>query len=637
MSFIGNVKRLLIGRPIHTKHAHNERLNVPFGLAVFASDALSSVAYATEEVLLVLVLAGSLAAYNTLTPIALVLSLLLVIVAFSYYQTIHAYPDNGGTYIVSTDNLGPLAGQFAGAALLVDYVLTVAVSISAGVQAVISINHGVQPYAVPIACAAVAFLCLMNLRGAKESGLVFAIPTFGFVILVAALIARSVFTGLQEPHSTPVLPQGDGMHDFGLFLVLRGFTASCTALTGTEAIANGVKAFKSPEAKNASRALIMMVVMLGTMFIGISWAAWHAGIVPKHMSDPTYQTVLAQIAEQEFGRGWFYAAILIATAAILFLAANTAFADFPRLASFIGRDGYLPRQLSSLGDRLVYQNGIIVLAIVSILLIVKFNADPHKLIPLYALGVFVAFTLSQAGMAVHFLKKRKMTVYRHDRELAVGETLDEVAYQKRRRKLAIQMAISIVGAITTFVVACIIVVTKWEERVWIVVIAFALLMLIFRIVKGHYNSLAKSLSLSRADALPEMRSATLLLVPRLHRGILQAIRYAQVTADDCRALHVSLSHEQTAKVKDDWGHFGADMPLVILESPYRSLVSPLTDYIDEMQRVDKNLMVTVIVPQAVPKHWWQGLLHNNAAIQLKLALGSRRNVVVTNVRYFIES
>lgn len=637
MSVFGHVKRLLIGRPIHTKHAHNERLNVPFGLAVFASDALSSVAYATEEVLLVLVLAGNILAYNTLPPIALVLSLLLVIVAFSYYQTIHAYPDNGGTYIVSTDNLGPLAGQFAGAALLVDYVLTVAVSISAGVQAVISINHGVQPYAVPIACAAVGFLCLMNLRGAKESGLVFAIPTFGFVILVAVLVGRAIFTGLQEPHTAPVLPPGDGMHSMGWFLILRGFTASCTALTGTEAIANGVKAFKAPEARNASRALILMVFMLGTMFIGISWAAWHAGIVPKHMSDPTYQTVLAQIAEQEFGRGWFYAAILIATAAILFLAANTAFADFPRLASFIGRDGYLPRQLSSLGDRLVYQNGIIVLAIVSILLIVKFNADPHKLIPLYALGVFVAFTLSQAGMAVHFFKKRKMTVYRHDREIQAGETLDEVAYQKRRRKLAIQMAISVIGATTTFVVACIIVVTKWEERVWIVVIAFAVLMLVFRVVKGHYNSLAKSLSLSRADSLPEMRSATLLLVPRLHRGILQAIKYAQVTADDCRALHVSLSDEQTAKVKDDWGHFGADMPLVILQSPYRSLVSPLTDYIDEMQRVDKNLMVTVIVPQAVPKHWWQGLLHNNAAIQLKLALGSRRNVVVTNVRYFIES
>jgi amino acid transporter len=634
-----SLKHVIFGKPIHERLAHHERLNVPFGLAVFASDALSSVAYATEEVLLVLILAGSLVAYNQLPPIAIALAVLLAIVAFSYYQTVHAYPDNGGTYVVSTDNLGSGAGQFAGAALLIDYVLTVAVSISSGVQAVISLAPQAQPYAIHIACAAVGILCFMNLRGAKESGIVFAIPTYGFIILILILIGNAIVTGVNSPQITPNLPphDGDPLHQMGLFLVLRAFAASCTALTGTEAIANGVKAFKPPEARHASQALVAMVVLLGVMFIGISWVAHHSGIVPMHSGTEGYKTVLAQISINQFGNGPMTWAIMIMTAGILFLAANTAYADFPRLASFIARDGFLPRQLASIGDRLVFQNGIILLSIVSIALIIKFNADTHSLIPLYALGVFIAFTLSQAGMFVYFRKRRWMVLKRKD--LEANEENPVHTPQERivaARKLAYKSYISAFGCLVTFIVSGILVVTKWEEKIWIVVIAMGVIMAIFTLISRYYKKLATKLSVTNEDTLPELTATTLLLVPRLHKGILQAIKYAQASSPDVRALHVSLNQKSAEKLKEEWIKFGVEMPLIILDSPYRSIVQPTTEYIDELLEKNKKRIVNVIVPEAVPNHWYQALLHNNAAIQLKLALAKRKNVVITNVRYFIE-
>lgn len=631
MSKPTNLKHLLFGRPIHSRDAHHERLNVPFGLAVFASDALSSVAYATEEILLVLILAGTYVAYEKAWPIAIALVCLMCIVGFSYYQTIHEYPEKGGTYNVSKENLGPVAGQVAGASLLIDYVLTVSVSISSGVQALVSIWPHLHGFEVPIALTAVGFLCLMNLRGAKESGIVFAIPTYLFVTLMLVLIGTSFFREFGTPKVIPALPPGDGIHTWGWFLMLRGFAASCTAMTGTEAISDGVKAFKKPEARNASLALTLMVVLLGIMFLGITRGALHAGIVPMDATQPGYQTVLAQFAQHEFGNGFMFQAILIAAGAILFLAANTAYADFPRLCSFIGGDGYLPRQLTSLGDRLVFQNGILLLTIVSGGLIVLFKADTHLLIPLYALGVFIGFTLSQTGMVVHFRKLIK----RNANEARIGGAPLDRSQRRSKRQLIVKMCISGFGAVTTCIVALILAYTKMEEGAYLVVIAIGVLMVVFHLVRRHYNWLANELTITPADTLPHLNTATLLLVPRMHKGILQAVEYARMTSPDCRAIHVSMNPDNLDNLKSSWVKFAEDIPLIILDSPYRSIIEPVTEYVDSMLERDPDLMVTVIVPQAVPNNWFQGLLHNNAATLLKQTLGRRSNVVITNVRYHL--
>lgn len=609
MGVFSAAKRILVGKPIHSKHAHHERLSKRFALPVFASDALSSTAYATEEILIVLVAAGAVA-LPMVFGVSLWLGLLMVIIAFSYYQTIHAYPKGGGTYLVSTENLGSTAGRVAGASLLIDYVLTVAVSISSGVAALISLQPATKPYAVPIGVAAILVLMVANLRGAKESGVLFAIPTYSYVVLVLALVAKGIFDSWGQPHAVPtnLQPPSEGWHAVTFFLMLRAFAASCTALTGTEAIADGVQAFRQPEAKNASQTLIAMVFLLMAMFIGLSYLAMHEAIVPIPTTDPNYKTVLAQISLAHFGNGFFYVFLQIATALILFLAANTAFADFPRLSSFIAKDGFLPRQLASIGDRLVFQNGIILLSLAAIALVVLYNADTHSLVPLYAMGVFISFTMSQAGMAVKFF---------------------------REKAPAWKGAVSGFGAIVTLIVLGILLVTKLAEGAWLIVIALAVMLTIFGRIRSHYNYLAKELSVDATDELKEVKTTVLLLVPRLHRGILHAISYAKAMTNDVRAIHVTLDPSTVGAIKEDWNQFGADLPLVILESPYRSLIQPVIDYVDETLSEDPTMMVTVIVPQAVPKRWWHGLLHNNAAVALKLALASRKNVVITNVRYFL--
>jgi hypothetical protein len=391
--------------------------------------------------------------------------------------------------------------------------------------------------------------------------------------------------------------------------MLRAFAASCTALTGTEAIADGVQAFKPPEPKNASKTLLLMVGLLLMMFMGLSYLAMHEGIVPMEPADAHYKTVVAQIALNHWGNGWMFLILQVATAAILFLAANTAFADFPRLSSFVARDGFLPRQLATLGDRLVFQNGIVLLSLAAIALIVIYKADTHSLIPLYAMGVFISFTLSQAGMAVKF---------------------------KRERAPIWKTGVSAFGALVTFVVLGILLVTKFEEGAWLIVVALAVMLVIFWAIKKHYKYLARELSVRPDDSIREVHTVVLLLVPRLHRGILKAIAYARAMTRDVRAIHVTLDPASLQQVKEDWNRFGADIPLVIVDSPYRSLIEPVTDYVDQTIAEDPNIMITVIVPQAVPKFWWQGLLHNNAAVPLKMALSSRRNVVITNVRYFLK-
>jgi len=542
----------------------------------------------------------------------LALLALLWIVVFSYYQTINAYPQGGGSYRVSSENLGPRFGLVAGAALLIGYVLTVAVSVSAGAAAIVSMAPELQPYGAAMASAAVLVLMVLNLRGAKESGAVFAVPTYSFVGLVLALVGYAFFKGTAggSPAVPHILPAGhEPTVALGAVLLIRAFAAGCTALTGTEAIADGVQAFKPPEAKNAATTLVMMATLLTLLVLGISWSAQHFGIVPMDFHEKGYQTVVAQIASRVWGDGPWFFAILTVTAMILFLAANTGFADFPRLSQFIARDGYLPRQLASVGDKLVFQNGIITLAVLSIALILVFNANTHSLIPLYAAGVFLSFTLSQSGMVAKWVRAKQVTW---------------------------RTCVSALGAVTTAIVTGILMVTRFTDGAYILLIALVAMMGVFWGIRRHYNYLAGELSLRTSDALVPVETTVLLLVPRLHRGILQAIAYARSMAKDCRAIHVTLDKNSVEQVKTDWNRFGADIPLVILESPYRSLIEPITDYIDQHFVESPDSVITVIVPQAVPKHWWQGLLHNNAAVGLKLALRARKNVVITNVRYFLK-
>ncbi|MFN3729614.1 MAG: APC family permease [Fimbriimonadaceae bacterium] len=612
MSAIGRIKRALVGKPIASKHAHHERLRKRYGLPVFASDALSSVAYASEEILHVLVVAG-IAGFVLLTPISMSLGVLMLIVAFSYYQTIQAYPKGGGTYLVSTENLGSMPGRVAGASLLIDYTLTVAVSISSGVAAVVSAFPD-QPWLaenmVLLGCIAVAIVMVINLRGTRESGVVFAIPTYTFVVSILILIVSATIAGWGKPDTPPTFHHPEEpLQAVTLILVLRAFAASCTALTGTEAIADGVPAFREPAAKNAGMTLIMMVVLLLTMFVGISYTAQHFGITPMESGTDGFQTVLAQIAVKQFGVGPMFYLLQAATALILVLAANTAFADFPRLASFLAKDGYLPRQLASLGDRLVYQNGIILLALVAMGLIVVFKGDTHSLVPLYAMGVFISFTLSQAGM---FVKSR------------------------REGFPAWKGGVSLFGAITTGVVTLILAVTKFEEGAWLIVVALAILLTVFWGIRGHYNYLADELNVPLDEKIKPSKTTVLLLVPRVHRGVMQALSYAQSLTRDVRAIHVTLNPEQAKNIKDEWMAHEIEMPLVILESPYRSFIEPIIEYVDQTLEEEPDSFVTVIVPQAIPKHWYHSLLHNNVAVPLKLALGARKNVVVTNVRYFLQ-
>lgn len=631
MSGLGKIKQVLFGKPIASKHAHQEKLPKRVALPVFASDALSSTAYATEEImhawLKMGVVGGVSLGYAFLSQtfgVALLICGLIFIVAISYYQTIHAYPHGGGSYIVARDNLGTWPGRVAGASLLLDYVLTVAVSVSAGVLAIVSMAPAAQQFVVPLGIGFIMLLTLANLRGAKESGLLFSIPTYGFILTFFTLIIVGLFVpGTPEPEIIRQAKEALAQHpekqasltNFAyVFLALKAFSSGCTALTGIEAIANSTPAFKEPVSRNASITLMVMACVLSVLFIGASTLAEKFHVAPMELHEPGFKTVLAQITEGVFKTmpqiGQFYFPLMqIMTAAILILAANTAYADFPRLAGIISRDGYLPRQLNNQGDRLVYQNGIILLAIAAALLIIKFQGSTTALIPLYAIGVFLSFTLSQYGMLALLIKQKKKVYIK---------------------------AISAIGGTITAIVTCVVLVTKFADGAWVVPIAMAALLATMVGIKRHYQYLAKALDVDAHDIVPQRKTSVLLLVPRLHKGILEAISYAQALAEDVRAVHVTLDPKSTSKIKEDWNRFGSDIPLVILESPFRSLVQPIIEYVDESLAENPKQIVTVIVPEAVPKHWYHKILHANVAIQLRLALGNRKNVVITSVRYFLQ-
>lgn len=612
------IKRFLVGKPIATEQQHQERLTRTTALAVFSSDALSSVAYATEAILTVLVLAGT-HALGLALPIGGAIAALLAIVAFSYRQTIHSYPRGGGGYIVSRDNLGDTAGLIAAAALLIDYVLTVAVSISAGVAAITSLAStwgypGLKYAAVEIALLCIALVTLANLRGVKESGAIFAVPTYTFVVSILGLIAfaliKDVIYGVSpvvHPVPPPVPEVGEAL---SLWLILRAFAAGCTALTGIEAISDGVQAFKPPEAKNAAATLTLMATLLISMFLGITWLAHLHQAVPNEI---THETVVSQIARTVVGTGPAYFGIQVATALILVLAANTAFADFPRLASFLSRDRFMPRQFASRGDRLVFSNGILALGFFSALLVVIFQANEIAMLPLYAVGVFISFTLSQAGMVRRQMRMR------------------EPGWERGA-------LISAVGTLLTAIVLVILAITKFTHGAWIVLTLIPTLVLIFQAIHQHYLRVAEQLSLSTAVKPPDLRRHTaIILVSGIHKGVLPALQYARsIAPDNVTAVYVNLDPEQTERLRVRWREWGCDVPLVVLESPFRSLLRPLRSYIAEVQSHYKDGMVTVILPEFVPARWWEHLLHNQTGWLIKTALMYQKGTVVTSVPYRLE-
>jgi amino acid transporter len=603
------LKQLLIGQPLASERLAHERLGKFQALAVLSSDALSSVAYASEEILLVLVLAGS-GALGLSLPIGLAIGLLLVIVALSYYQTVHAYPTGGGAYTVARENLGPLPGLIAGAALLNDYVLTVAVSVSAGVAAITSALPELYPWGVALALGTVAFVTLVNLRGIRESGRVFALPTYFFIAtlfaLVVAGLVRLYVGGAPMTPSTPV----PATASLTAFLVLRAFSSGCTALTGVEAISNGVPVFKAPESVNAGKTLLWMAGILVSMFLGITFLAHSYHLVPAHG-----ETLVSQLARIVFGAGPFYYAVQAATALILLLAANTSYADFPRLAMWMARDRYLPRPLANLGDRLVFGNGILLLGGVASILIVIFRADTHALIPLYAVGVFTAFTISQSGMVHHWLKLRTP------------------GWQR-------SAAINGLGALTTGVVLVVIAGSKFVLGAWMVLVLIPAMVRIFLAIHHHYDETAQQLSLAGRWPVPVHRHTVIVPVAGLHRGTLKAVEYAQALGGDLHTVNIATDDRESAALSDRWQDILPDVPLEVIPSPYRSVLVPLLEYIEGFVKEEGDY-VTVVVPEFVPTMWWHRFLHNQTAHLLRRELLRRRTGwqgrfrILTNVPFYL--
>ncbi|MBN2147515.1 MAG: APC family permease, partial [Anaerolineales bacterium] len=618
----------LIGRPLATADAPHQTIGKLVGLAVFASDALSSTAYATQEILMVLSIAGA-GAFQYSTPIAIAITLLMVIVSISYEQTIHAYPGGGGAYIVARDNLGELPAQTAGAALLTDYILTVAVSISSGVAQVASAFPVLYEYRVWIAVGLVAFVMLINLRGVKESGVTFAIPTYFFVVTMFITVGVGLFRYLTGSLGAVIDPPemaqhaGEALSIVTPFLILHAFANGTAALTGIEAISNGITAFKEPRSRNAGITLIWMSAILGTLFMGITILANRIQAVPSET-----ETVISQIARTIYGgQNIFYLAIIAGTTLILILASNTAFADFPRLSALQAGDGFLPRQLTYRGSRLVYSRGIISLALIASVLIILFQASVTRLIPLYAIGVFLSFTLSQTGMARRWWKSGRLKPGTEEKE--PGSIL------KYDRTWLPKMIVNGFGAICTAVVMVVFGITKFTEGAWIIVIIVPLLVTVFLIIHHHYKSLARQLSL---DARPSQgvlkRNRVILLISGLHQGSLAALHYAKRLSQDITAVHVSINPVETEKLERKWEVFGEGYRLVILQSPYRLMIEPLLAYLAQVEaRKRDNETITIVVPSFVPKAWWANLLHMRTAETLRKVLRSKEDLVIIEVPY----
>lgn len=623
------VSHWLIGRPLSTADAPHQTIGKAVSLAVFASDALSSTAYATQEILGVLAAVGTIA-FGYVFPVSLAIVILLIIVTISYEQTIHAYPGGGGAYIVARDNLGEGPAQTAGAALLTDYILTVAVSISSGVAQIVSAYPDLYPYRVWIAVGAVMFIMLINMRGVKESGTAFAIPTYFFIIVMMVTVGYGMFRYLTGSLGTVVdPPELHVLHTVGAltpFILLHAFANGTTALTGVEAISNGITAFKEPRSRNAGITLIWMSLILGSLFLGISYLTGQIGAIFSEE-----ETIISQLARTIFdGRGIPYLALIWGTTVILIMAANTAFADFPRLGALHAGDGFLPKQLTFRGSRLVYSNGIVTLSVIASLLIILFQASVTKLIPLYAIGVFLSFTLSQTGMAKRWWKIG---------HLKEGEEIVEPGSTLRYEKgWKTKMIINGFGALCTAIVMVVFAVTKFKEGAWIVLILTPLLVKLFFTIHHHYKDLASHLTLDKFKGLParQTRHRVILAVSGVHQGTLEALRYARLLSDDVTAVHISLDLSETEKVQKKWKIWGDGMRLVILDSPFRLFIEPLLEYIEEIiDHRQPNETITIVVPQFMPSKRWHNALHMRTADVLRQELLTKHGVVVTDVPYHV--
>lgn len=619
----------LIGRPLPTADAPHQTIGKAIGLAVFASDALSSTAYATQEILVILAAAGT-AAFGLAFPISIAIVLLLIIVALSYEQTIHAYPGGGGAYIVARDNIGELPAQIAGAALLTDYILTVAVSVSSSVAQIVSAFQGLYEYRVYIAVGSVFLIMLVNLRGVRESGAAFALPTYFFVAMMYITVSVGIFQFLRgslgEVIDPPQLELTTMLQGITPFLILHAFSSGTAALTGIEAISNGITAFKEPRSRNAGVTLIWMAAILSSLFLGISFLATRIGAIPSEE-----ETVISQLGRTVFeGEGTLYFLVIAATTVILLMATNTSFADFPRLSALVAQDRFLPRQFAFRGSRLVYSRGIVALAIIASILIIVFKASVTALIPLYAIGVFLSFTLSQFGMS-----RRWWKIGRLSPEDEIHERGSVLRYDPRWR---LKMMANGFGALCTAIVMLVFAITKFRDGAWFVLILIPVIVGIFIIIHHHYHNLAQNLSLEDYGAPPRIpRHRVILPISGVHRGSLAALRYAKALTNDVTAVHISTDAEETGKLRTKWETWGDGVRLVILDSPYRLLLEPLLAYIEEIaSKRQPNEIITIVVPQFVPKRWYHNLLHTQTALWLRLALLFQPGIVITDVPYQIE-
>jgi amino acid transporter len=606
MNFFSRTKRLLIGHPLQISELSHQKIPKWKALAVLSSDALSSVAYATEEILIPLAAFSALAVTWSI-PIALTIALVLILVTISYQQTISSYPNGGGAYIVSKENLGTTAGLIAGAALLIDYVLTVAVSVSAGVENIASAFQFLWPYREVLGIFVVLLIMTLNLRGIRESATIFALPTYLFIFSFLILIGK----GAWDFFNGNVVPVAPVIHEtytaIPIFLALKAFSSGCSALTGVEAISNGIPIFKEPSQRNAKITMLWMAGILGLFFIGITLLAHLHGISPVEN-----QTVISILSKKIFGDSFFYYLTQASTALILVLAANTSYADFPRLASLLAKDRFLPRQLSSLGDRLVFSNGIIGLSFAAMMLIIYFKGETHYLIPLYAVGVFLSFTLSQAGMVIHHIKYR------------------ESGWRKG-------IVINSVGAIATLIVLLVISFTKFIHGAWVVIIFIPFSVFIFNKIKSHYVKSAFQLRVTVPPPKSNIEPTHIIVIPvsGVHRGVIKAVDYATSMSENVFALYVDIDSENTERLKIEWKKFFPNVELKTLPSPYRSLNEPLINHIVSISKDPKWDWVTVVIPEFVAAKWWENLLHNQSALFIKTFLMFKKRIVVTSVRYHL--
>jgi amino acid transporter len=619
----------LIGNPLQTADAPHQTIGKRIGLAVFSSDAMSSVAYGPQELMMMLAAAG-IASLTYSLPLVLGIVGLLAILTISYEQTIHAYPDGGGAYIVARDNIGVVPAQIAGAALLTDYILTVAVSISAGVAQIVSAFPNIYRWRIEIAVFFIMFIMIVNLRGVKESGFTFAIPTYFFVVMMYMTIIIGLvryFSGtlglVTNPPELTILAEPQAL---SLFLILKAFASGTASVTGVEAISNGITAFREPRSKNAGTTLIFMAMILGSMLIGVTFLAGKVAAIPSE-----HETLVSQIARTVFdGRGILYLATIVGTTVILVMAANTAFADFPRLGALTAKDGFLPRQLTYRGSRLVYSRGIASLAIIASILVIIFQANVSRLIPLYAIGVFLSFSLSQGGMAHRWWKSGHL--------IPGEEKIEPGSIVRYEKTWLIKMIINGFGSIVTFFVMIIFAVTKFADGAWVVVFLLPILVYIFYSIHRHYQNLAAHLTLEKYAGLHHLgRHRVILPIASVHRGTLKALRYAESLSKDITAVHVSIDEEEAAKLQQKWETWGNGVRLVILESPYRLMIEPLLDYVSELsQNRLENEMITIVIPQFIPRRFWTNVLHMRTADTLRKVLMGQKDIVIVEVPYQVD-